>query len=347
MDNDGYFDAGGVGIDNGNIFGFPVLKEPAISLINVPFDVTTSYGSGTSKAPEAILKASLQVDVYDPLLRDIWRSGITMNNLAKEVLNDHDEIRMLASALQQKMEKGTPLKAEDELNIERINDYCEFVHHQVYAMARSFLHKNQIVGVVGGEHSCSLGLINALSEKYNEFGILQIDAHADLRVKYQGLTNSHASIMFNGLSDKNITKLIQVGVRDLCQEEADRISSSNGRIETWYDQNIKNELYKGKTWDSICNGILRSLPQNVYLSFDIDGLSPEFCPGTGTPVPGGLDYNQAIYLLNKVVDSGRRIIAFDLSEVGASQWDANVGSRVLLKLCTFAILSGKKVNNAI
>ncbi len=81
------------------------------------------------------------------------------------------------------------------------------------------------------------------------------------------------------------------------------------------------------------------LPSLVYISFDIDGLSPALCPNTGTPVPGGLEFDQAAYLIQQVFKSGRKIIGFDLCEVGNAEWDASVGARILWELSQYTIAS--------
>jgi agmatinase len=201
-----------------------------------------------------------------------------------------------------------------------------------------------MVGLLGGDHSTPLGFLRALSEKYERFGILQIDAHADLRKAYEGFTYSHASIMYNALKLPSVSRLIQVGIRDFCEEEQDVINRSRGRISTFFDEDLKAWRYKGETWDALCNSIIKELPANVYISFDIDGLDPKLCPNTGTPVAGGLEFQEAIYLIKKVAQS-RKIIGFDLCEVapGQNDWDANVGARLLYNLCNWMAVSQGKL----
>jgi agmatinase len=135
-----------------------------------------------------------------------------------------------------------------------------------------------------------------------------------------------------------------VGIRDLCEEEASVVQRAMGRVEVFYDDDLKEKLYSGESWDSLCTQIISRLPDLVYVSFDIDGLDPKLCPGTGTPVPGGLEFQQATHLLKRVVQSGKKIIGFDLCEVapGASDWDANVGARMLYHLCNRMAISQEK-----
>jgi len=180
---------------------------------------------------------------------------------------------------------------------------------------------------------------------HDRFAVLQIDAHADLRHAYEGFTYSHASIMYNVLKSPAVGRLIQLGIRDLCEEETKVMQRAMGRVVTFYDEDIKSSLYKGKNWDSICDEVVRQLPSLVYISFDIDGLDPKLCPNTGTPVAGGFEFQQIIYLLKKIVTSGKKIIGFDLNEVapGNDDWDANVGARLLYQLCNWTAVSQKKL----
>ena len=165
-------------------------------------------------------------------------------------------------------------------------------------------------------------------------GILQIDAHADFRKAYEGFTYSHASIMYNVLDRVNVERLVQVGIRDYCEEEFNRIELGDLHVKCFFDQHLKEEQFQGKTWHQQCEEIVSHLPSKVYLSVDIDGLRPEFCPSTGTPVPGGLDTDQLFYLFKMVKESGKEVLGADLVEVapGPTEWDANVGARVLWRM---------------
>ena len=196
------------------------------------------------------------------------------------------------------------------------------------------------VGVLGGDHSVAYGLIKALSEKHKEFGILQIDAHCDLRKSFEGLTHSHGSIMYNVLNNiSSVTKLIQLGIRDYCESEWNYICESDFRVVTYFEKEIKERQFEGETWAKISDEIIAQLPQHVYISYDIDGLDPKLCPHTGTPVPGGFEIEQLNFLFKKIVNSGRKIIGFDLCETGVSTdgWDQNVGARVIFKMCNLML----------
>jgi agmatinase len=140
-----------------------------------------------------------------------------------------------------------------------------------------------------------------------------------------------------------VKRLVQVGIRDFAKTEVDVVASSHGRVVVHHDATLVERQFAGETWKNICDAIVSELPQRVYLSFDIDGLDPKLCPSTGTPVPGGLTIQQAANLIKRVVQLGKTIIAFDLNEVvpgtDGDEWDANVGARVLYKLCGWTLAS--------
>lgn len=333
------FNPSGIGLKNGNFIGLPFTEESAkVVLIPVPWDVTVSYGEGTALAPQAILEASVQLDLFDSDVKDAWKKGIFFQPLNDSVLADRDEIRPMAAKYLDFLENGGDIDTDSEMKqkLEEINNRCEELNNWVYKKSKSLLGADKMVGIVGGDHSVPLGFLKALAEKYTEFGILQFDAHHDLRDSYEGFTYSHASIFNNVLEIENISKLVQVGIRDYCEEEVEKVQKENNRISVFYDQQINENAFNGKTWNEQSEEILKELPENVYISFDIDCFDPKLCPNTGTPVPGGLEFSEAAFLIKKVVESGRKIIGFDLCEVGQNEWDANVGARILYKLCNLA-----------
>lgn len=330
---------------DGGIFALPSSHETAkIILTPVPWEVTTSYGGGTSLGPKAILEASPQVDLFDIECGEPYVVGYHLDEEDSFFMKKNSDLKKQAQSVIQDWNETGELSTESKNSLEKVNQGCREMVERVYQKTLTVLAENKIPGLIGGDHSTPLGAIQAISEKYpKDFGILHIDAHADLRFAYQGFTHSHASIMRNVCALKNAPKkLVQVGIRDFCKEEYDFIHENEGRISTYFDQNNKSALFRGESWDSICNKVIAELPQHVYVSFDIDGLSPEFCPNTGTPVPGGLSFEQATYLLAKLGRSGKKIVGFDLNEVApgeSGEWDGNVGARLLFKLCGWAAVS--------
>ncbi len=338
------FNPNDIGVANGNYFGLPFsIDESQIVILPIPWDVTTSYNPGTHNGPQAILDASLQVDLFDVNVNEAWNIEIGTEPLSEKVLKDNEKYRAISECVINCLAMGyseTELKKE----IEKVNKGSRMLNDWVYDKAKQFLEKGKMVALLGGEHSVPFGYIKALSEKYAEFGILHIDAHADLRNAYEGFTYSHASIMYNVLNNiPQVTKICQVGQRDFCVQECEIIERDE-RLSFFSDMEISNFLFEGGTWKEICDKIIDSLPQNVYISFDIDGLSPDLCPNTGTPVPGGLSFRQADYLLFRLAASGKTIIGFDLCEVspGSDEWDANVGARLLFKMALYSQLHARK-----
>ena len=320
-------------IYNGNIFGFPyTYEESEIVIIPVCSDITCSYGKGTANAPQKILEESTQLDFYSPYLEKAWEQKVFMLPINQQLVDLNQKVGKIASGLIHKKEQGEAFNNNNVDQLNEVNAFCEQQTQNIKTLSLELLNNNKTPIILGGDHNSPLGLINALAEKYDDFGVLQIDAHADLRDAYEDFTNSHASIMFNSLKQAQISKLVQVGVRDICQDEVDFINGSNNRIKTFFDWDLKAAQYQGKNWKQQCDEIVKELPQNVYISFDIDGLDPKLCPNTGTPVPGGLEFEQAAYLLNQLTEKGKTIIGADLCEVGNHQWDASVGARVLFLL---------------
>ncbi len=339
------FDPNSIGQKKSGMFGLPFdLNECETVLIPVPWEVTVSYGGGTANGPAAILEASYQVDLYDPLVKDAWKMGIGMEEISEQVEAKSTELREKAEECIEGLSNGEKYDSNAKLKkyAQEIHEGCTWMNAWVKERCLHYLNQNKLVGLIGGDHSTPLGMVHALAEKHQSFAILQLDAHADLRNAYEGFEFSHASVMFNALKTKQVSKLVQVGIRDYCEEEFDLIHNSNGRVVTFFDRDMKHAMYRGDSWDRICNRIVRELPDNVYLSFDIDALDPKLCPNTGTPVAGGMEAEQVLYLIEKVVKSGKTIIAFDINEVSTSEdndWDANVASRLLYRISNLVALS--------
>lgn len=344
--SDSTFNPNDIGQPNGNYFGLPYrFEEAEIGILSVPWDVTTSYSSGTVHGPHSIIEASIQVDLFDFDVKDAWQIKVGSTEL--HLTEQNSKLRELAEEVIEYLEDGGAITDKKiARHLVQINQGSESLNIKVYEQAKSILDRGKIAAVVGGEHSVPFGLIKAVAERYNDVGILHIDAHADLREAYEGFEYSHASIMYNVLHKLGgVSKLVQVGIRDLSEDEMN-LAATNPHVVMFNDYALKEAEFNGKTWAQQCNDIVANLPQNVYISFDIDGLSPEYCPNTGTPVPGGLSFHQAIYLLKTVATSGRKIVGFDLCEVtpGTSgEWDANVGARVLYKLCCYTHMSNNRI----
>lgn len=341
------FDADGAGDPQGSVFGLPFDAEHSgLVLLPVPWEVTTSYGRGTAAGPEAIRRASPQLDLFDAALAEHglsqpWQWGIHMLAADSEVVALDARAGALALPI---IEAGGVLHDKPELmaNLDQVNACCRQLDAWVCEQVSSLLNDDKGVGVVGGDHGVALGSIQAHAERYPGMGVLHVDAHADLRVAYEGFERSHASVMGNVLDRvPDVARLVQVGIRDFSAQEFRR-SQDDPRVVTHLETSLRERTLGGVPWAALCEEIVESLPSQVYVSFDIDGLDPALCPSTGTPVPGGLSFAEAQYLLLTVLRSGRRVVGFDLVEVAPSgrpgdEWDANVGARMLYRLCALAL----------
>jgi agmatinase len=334
------FDPDGPAPAESGIYGLPFsVQDSRVVIVPVPFEATTSYGGGTSKGPAAVLEASRQVDLFDQETGRPYAGGIAMLDVPKNVLRWNSAAKKVAAHV---IEKGGVVDRLTRDAAEKVNDYGDRVNTWVYDQTVALLRQAKLVVILGGDHSVPYGSIRAHAQKYPGLGILHLDAHADLRDSYEGFTWSHASI-FNNVMRKvqGIDRLVQVGVRDLGQAERKMIDASGGRIVTFYDAELASRKEDGVPFAKLADEIVAALPNDIYLSWDIDGLDPTLCPGTGTPVPGGLSWNEAIGLLRAIRRSGKRIVGLDLCEVspGETEWDANVGARLLYKMIGFALLS--------
>jgi len=339
------FDPNSAGNPNNNLFGLPFSEDDAkLVLLPVPWEVTVSFGSGTARSAEQIMKASLQVDLFDPDVEDGWKQGFFLKEADRKILLKSDYLRKEAELYIDYISKGDAVENNQFMckTLKEVNEGGYFLNNWVYQQTKYLLDKNKIVGLLGGDHSTPLGFMKAVAEKHGDFGVLQIDAHCDLREAYEGFVYSHASIMYNALKEiPQLQKLVQVGIRDYSEGEHQFIRQNASRIRTYFEKEIREREFEGETFKKIAAEIIQQLPDKVYISFDIDGLDPKLCPNTGTPVPGGFETEQVFYIFKQIIKAGKKIVGFDLSEVSTSEngWDANVGARVLFKLCNLIIQS--------
>lgn len=240
-------------------------EKSLFHVIPAPYEASVSYGGGTANGPQAILNASDQLEVWD---------GIS--NPSELGICTHPAVDCSGTA-EQVME-----------NIEA-------------AVANAAQYGIPVL--LGGEHSVTLGALRALQKKHGTFGVVQFDAHADLRNAYEGNPYSHASVMRRAL-DLGLP-VYSIGVRALCAEE---VAVRKEKKLAFLDAR-----------DLALNGIPAALlpdgfPQRIYITFDVDGLDPSVIRATGTPVPGGVQWWQAIRLLERIV-AGHTVIGCDVVEL--------------------------------
>ncbi len=346
--NDPGFDTEGAGDQDAGIFGLSFsASEANVVLIPVPWEPTTSYRKGTARGPAAIAAASPQLDLLDAGLAEFglsrpWAWGIHMLETDPQIRVWNEEATSRAAGV---IERGGRISGDAtlQLDLSCVNELSHALDAHVKELASVQFASGKIVGIVGGDHSAPLGAIQAATEAHGAIGILHIDAHADLRVAYEGFERSHASIMHNVLETCPLVEtLVQVGIRDLSEGEHRR-ATTDPRCRTYFDHVLHSRQHRGENWAGICRDIVGALPERVWVSFDIDGLDPQLCPNTGTPVPGGLSFPMAVELLTELRRQHRQVIGFDLCEVApgaeGDEWDGNVGARILYKLCGIALAS--------
>ena len=334
------FDPNQASTSDSGVFGLPFSEDEAkLVIFGVPWDVTTSYRPGTNGGPEAVFEASKQVDLFDIDVEKPYEPGIFMRPVSQEIAALNRQARRIAEPILEAggCDETDPVlgKTLKQVNAEsqRLNDWVKKQTQELFAAGK-------IPALLGGDHATPLGCFQAVGERYPGFGILHIDAHSDTRIAFEGFQYSHASIMHNALTEvPELKKLVQVGIRDFCQQEWEFCESQKDRVTIYFDAHLTKRQYSGATWLQLTKEMIDHLPPDVWISFDIDGLDPKLCPATGTPVPGGLEFAQATALFEEIVRSGRKIIGFDLNEVGAEEWDANVGARMLYKMCAWTFAS--------
>lgn len=339
------FDPSAPAASDSGLFGLPHSEEEAaLVCIPVPWEVTTSYGGGTAHGPSAILAASHQVDLFDLDVERPYEPGIHMLAESEVVRAWNEEGRALAERVI--AEAGAELDGSLLEALSRVNVLSRRLDEWVYAESKRVLEAGKILAVVGGDHSTPFGAIRAAAERCGGLGVLHFDAHSDTRRAFEGFERSHASIMHNVLEDvPAVETLVQVGIRDVCEEEMDYVARKGDRVRVFTDRDLSLARFSGRPFDAVAADIVAALPAKVWVSFDIDGLDPRFCPHTGTPVPGGLSFDEAVHVLRVLARSGRTLVGFDLNEVAPSgsdpddEWDGNVGARLLYKLAAFTFAS--------
>jgi agmatinase len=339
------FDPDAAARPGSGLFGLGLSPaESAAVVVPVPFEATVSYGGGTSRGPAAILRASGHVDLFDRETGRPYEQGIAMLPVPRRIEQLSREGKRLAAPVIRKGGAAGPGDRKLCSAARRVDAISERINEWVGDRTEALLAEGRLPVIVGGDHSVPFGAIQAAARAHPGMGILHIDAHADLRKAYEGFTWSHASIMYNvARRIPGVSRIVQVGLRDMGLREDRMIRHSKGRLVAFHDADIASRLARGEPFARIVQEIVAALPERVYISFDIDGLDPSLCPHTGTPVPGGLSFHQATGLLAALPRAGRTIVGCDLSEVApgprGDEWDANVGARILYKMIGFALKS--------
>ncbi len=341
------FNPNDVAVHNGNFLGLPyTIEEAEYVIFPVCLDITTSYKPGTANGPKAVVDASYQLDLFHPDLKEVWKIKLALDQRFVENTEENARLRELSESYISFLEQGGEVDSNPKMKeiLQHLNEATKKVHDRTYREIKNYLQQDKKVILLGGDHSTPIGYIRALNElREKTFSVLQIDAHADLRKAYEGFEDSHASIAYNVLNFEKIDKIVQLGIRDICEEEVE-LTQNHPKVKTFFDWQIKEQIHEGKTWSKICDEVISALGDEVYITFDIDGFDPKYCPNTGTPVPGGFEFSEIIYFFKKLSASGKKIIGMDLVEVapGTDEWDGNVGARTLFNMIVYYHLNSLK-----
>lgn len=251
-------------------------RKARFSVLPVPYDLTASYISGMRNGPRAIIEASTHMELYDEELAcEPYEAGIeTLGHIEPTALGPEEMIKRVRSASEELISAG------------------------------------KIPVILGGEHSITLGLVQALLEKYPDLSVLQLDAHADMRESYQDTPFNHACVA-RRISE--ICPIVQVGIRSLSVEEAEFLKGeakagkkAATRIKTYY----ATDVIKGIDWDEVVG----NLTDNICVTVDLDVFDPAIMPATGTPEPGGLGWYDALGVLRKAMTT-KNVVGFDVVEL--------------------------------
>ena len=293
------------------------------------------------KTPGVLLEKSHALDNVDFDLHEVglaapFRFGIHFDDSLTEPMS---ALNLEATKIlhpQHVFEQCTEAPATTKSDWQQVDKLWRQQAELLEAKFSSNLQSGQLSGCIGGDHSSSFGAMKAFGahckEQGESFGILQIDAHLDLYDVYDGLQCSHACVMKRVLDEvDNLDSFVAVGIRECGEEEVQR-SFEDPRHHIFSAADLRRATLSAQSWSTYAQKIVEKLPQNVWVTLDIDGLDIEYCPGTGTPVPGGLSYFQAVDLLLEIVRSGRVLCGWDLVEVGSNAAAVNVGARLAYKL---------------
>lgn len=255
---------------------FSNYNNAQIVIYPIPYEQTTSYGKGTQGGPRAILDASAYVEFYD-------------DEFKKELCFE----KGIATLSLQHYYNGQPQE----------------VFKLIEAITKELIRDGKFVVGLGGEHTISLPLIRAHFGTYPDMCVLQFDAHSDLRNSYEGTNFSHACVMARVAEFFEPSKIIQVGIRALCKNEAEFIERNN--IKTFFATQIRQDKY-GQNWQK---AIVDELSEQIYVTFDVDFFDPSLMPATGTPEPNGFFYNETLEVFREIRRQGKKIIGLDVVEL--------------------------------
>ncbi|MBT3424691.1 MAG: hypothetical protein HOD63_13800 [Bacteroidetes bacterium] len=342
------FDVNKAGPRADGIFALPFdLDESDAVIIPIPWDIS-SPNDGAANAPEAILEASKSLSLFQEKLEDAWKNGIFMHNIPLKWKESSYKLRKIRNRIERQFRKklSEAKRAELITDCKNINLTSKLLNDWVEHISGEYLKSHKLVGLLGGDQAISSGFITALSRNYDNIGILHLDAYPNLYRSYEGLDYSDFSSMYHALKLNQVKKLVLAGCREVTYEEKEVIDKNYQIIKYYSDKYIKEKQFKGTTFKMLISEIISPLPKNVYISFDASVLQPHLMPQVGFPQPSGFSYEEISFLISELMQSGKRIIGFDLCGIRPKKenenWDAQLGAQLLLELTSLMINTHKK-----
>jgi len=330
-------DPNALAVRDSGMFGLEFDAESSrFHIYSVPFEATTSFRQGTARGPLAILHASHQVELLDLEFGRPYEAGIAWMGEVEGI----EELNRRACELTSSIRDASDSNRAVDVATQTVNEIGAEVNALVKSVTQLTLEQDKVPVILGGDHSVPFGAWSAAAEAHPGLGLLHFDAHTDLRSAYEGFTWSHASVVGNAVRElSGLERIVQVGVRDTCDEELSLIAASEDRIRTVFDHDWAHAKLEHQDLAAVARRHIAALPDRVWITFDIDGLDPTLCPNTGTPVPGGLDWRDVAIWLSELKRSGKRVVGIDLVEVAPGYdrplgegWDEIVAARLLYRL---------------
>ena len=338
---------GGEMVGDGGYY-FEEKTSPAdadLVIVSAPWSVTSDYGHGATYTPDAVIDASAYSNLYDVESGFSAEGRVATAEIDYNIQEYSEHLGRDAERIANRSFDGaTPGVEYATRKVKHINEGFAEMHKSIYKQTKHWVSQGKTVAVIGGDHSVSLGAVKAMAECYNDLGVLFIDAHADYAQEGETFAYSHRTIARNIVEEiPSVSRLVEVGVRDIDKAELDLLLA-NDKVELFLAERVAAKRFEGESWGNLCREMVEKLPQKVYVSLDIDALKIEFCTHTNSPVPGGMTFDEVVYLVNCVVKSGREIVGFDITEVVSNiddKMDAIVAVRLLTKMIVATLNKSK------
>lgn len=320
---------------NGCFLGLPIAENDAQTVVLCAPWAGAQADSHIHTAAANVLEASYRLPLYDPDVPDAWKRGFSLRLPDAQLSERGKQFREKAAGLSLFAESGeSPSEGRYvQTSFEEVDKEAAALKQELRQEAKALLDNHKSVGLLGGDSSTQLGLLEALAERYPEFGILHLGARMGLNTSWPGPACSPETFLHHALQLGSVAQLTLAGARH-CSPREEKTANGKENIAVFYQHEIRRRLFRGHTYSQICGDIIRDLPDRVYISFDIDALLPHYRPHSAGTAPGGFEFEEATYLLKRLVDAELEIIGFGLCGVAGEPhtWEGQVGAQLLYRL---------------